>query len=171
MKCNKLVRLKLWMLWLCGTSLRPLGHCGIPIKNPYYGILQASIILHRFSCCHFMWPLWIHISYYTQFRVILQQLAAPLLKWLSGNVCSLLETLVLVFLYEANIVYFIFQKRKHSCTSVQHGFKRRGQRTGEAMNKGQMVSSTGLCSALQRENPAEFHKHNFFFLIGRVIWV
>lgn len=38
---------------------------------------------------------------------------------------------------------------------------------GEEMNKGQMVSSTGLCFALQRKDPAEFNKHNYlnFFLL------
>lgn len=44
---------------------------------------------------------------------------------------------------------------------MPNGFKWRGQRSGVEMNKGQMVSSTGLCSTLQRKNPAEFDEHNF----------
>lgn len=68
---------------------------------------------------------------------------------------------VFVFLYEANIVHLIFQKRKHSCIFMQHGFKWRGQRKGEEMNKGQMVSSAGLCFTLQSKIPAEFEEHNY----------
>lgn len=63
------------------------------------------------------------------------------------------------FLYEANVVCIscIKDNTAASLCSRDSG----GGVRGEERNEGQTVSSTGLCSALQRKNPAAFDKHNF----------
>lgn len=71
-------------------------------------------------------------------------------------ITSLIKKNVFCSVLVVNVVYFIFPKKK----TQLHGFKWRGQRREEEMNKGQMVSSTGLCPTLQRKNPAEVNKHN-----------
>lgn len=90
--------------------------------------------------------------------------------------CSALEThrVSVSLRTECSELYLPKKEKKEESTAASScSMDSSGGVREEEMNEGQMVSSAGLCSALQRKDPAEFNKHNnlnffFFFFIGRL---
>lgn len=65
-----------------------------------------------------------------------------------------------VFLYEHSLLNLPKKKTQLHLSAAWIQVEGSEEKRGEEMNKGQMVSSAGLCSTLQRKIPAEFEEHN-----------